>query len=119
MDEYTPNFKIYFNKNRQWLSVYLWDVHPNTFQIWKGGRWGYFHSKWDNPKLGFFGELHFVKSRLREREDTVSHELLHALIDWMWSNGFTITRLNEEKMCEFMDELTRKFYREYRKTLNP
>lgn len=109
MDE----FIIKFNKNRQWISVTLWDVHPNTFQNWGGGRWGYFIAKWDNPKIGFFGELHFVKSGIRE--DTVAHELFHVICEWMWSNRDSITGKNEEKYAEFLDELIRKFYKEYRK----
>lgn len=111
-----PDFKIFFNKNRQWINVYLENVHPKTFANRGGGHWGFFQATWENPRYGLFGELHFVKSRIRE--DVVSHELLHVLIEWMWSNGFTITRQNEERMCEFMDELVRKFYREYNKIIS-
>lgn len=108
-----PTFTIHFNKNKQWITIYLWDVHPTTFANWKGGRWGYFIAKWDNPKQGFFGEVHLVKSRVRE--DLVVHELDHVRTEWMWANGFTITRSNEERMTSFLDELVGKFYREYRK----
>ena len=108
-----PDFQIYFNKKRQWANVYLWDVHPSTFEGWGGGRWGYFIAKWENSKQGLFGEIHFVKSRVRH--DSVVHELFHLLVEWMWSNGFTITRKNEEAMATFMDELTRKFWREFDK----
>ncbi len=115
MEGYVPDFKIIFNRKKQWINVYLWDVHPNTFSRWKSGRWAYFLATWSNPRWGEFGELHFVKSRIRE--DVVSHEILHALTEWMYSGGFTITRQNEEKMCELMDELVRKFYREYNKVI--
>jgi len=111
MDE--PTFKIIFNKNRQFLDVYLWEVHPTTFSNWGAGRWGYFIPKWENSKVGFFGEIHLVKSRVRE--DLVVHELFHVMVEWMWANGITVTRSNEERMAEFLDELVRKFYREYRK----
>jgi hypothetical protein len=114
--EELPTFKIIFNRNKQYLNVYLHDISHETFNRKGGGRWAYFQSSWESPRYGLFGELHFVKSRIRE--DVVSHELLHVLIEWMWSNGFTITRQNEERMCEFMDELVRKFYREYNK-INP
>jgi hypothetical protein len=106
-------FIIYFNKNRQWIKVILWDVHPNTFENWKGGRWGYFLAKWENPKIGEFGEVNLVKSRVRE--DLVVHELDHVRTEWMWANGETITRKNEEKMTEFLDQLVGRFYKEYRK----
>jgi len=114
-DANSPDFVIYFNRNKQFLRVYLWDVHPATFKSWGAGRWAYFLATWDNPKAGLFGELHFVKSRVRE--DTVVHELDHARTEWMYANGFTITRQNEEKMAEFLDELVRKFYRQYRRLI--
>lgn len=113
MDEYIPDFKILFNKNRQSLNVFLHDVHPKTFAMRGGGSWGFFIAEWSNPKLGHFGSIHLVKSRVRV--DLVVHELDHARTDWMLSNGFTIIRQNEEKMATFLDELVRKFYREYNK----
>ena len=114
MSDYAqPTFRIIFNKKKQWLDIYLWEVHPTTFQNWGGGKWGYFIAKWENPKQGFFGEVHLVKSRVRE--DLVTHELFHALVEWMWSNGITITRSNEERIVSLLDELVGKFYREYNK----
>ena len=109
MDE----FLIYFNKKRQHLKVYLWDVHPNTFQNWKAGRWGYFIAKWDNPRIGFFGEIHLVKSRVRV--DLVVHELFHALTEWMWANREPISNRTEEFFASLLDEMTRGFYREFNK----
>jgi hypothetical protein len=106
-------FLIYFNKKKQWLKVTLWDVHPNTFDRWKAGRWGYFIAKWDNPRIGFFGELHLVKSRVRE--DLVAHELFHALVEWMWANREPISNHNEERYATMFDEMTRGFYKEYKK----
>lgn len=108
-----PTFKIYFNKKKQYINVYLHDISHETFNRKGGGRWAFFQAIWENPRSGLFGELHFVKSRVRE--DVIVHEMLHALTEWMYSGGFTITRQNEERMCEFMDELVRKFYREYNK----
>lgn len=107
------DFKVFFNKKKQWIEVTLWDVHPTTFANWKGGRWGYFMPTYSNPKQGVFGEIHLVKSRIRE--DLIVHELFHALTEWMWSNGFTVIRSNEERMAETLDEMVRKFYRELRK----
>lgn len=116
MEGYAPDFKIYFNKKRQWIDVYLWDVHPNTFANWKGGRWGFFLAEWGNPKQGYFGSVHLVKSRIRP--SLVVHELEHVRVEWMWSNGITITRQNEERMTEFLDKLVDGFYREHNK-INP
>jgi hypothetical protein len=113
MDEEKPDFKIYFNKKRQWIDIYLKDVHPKTFASRGGGHWGFFIAKWENPKLGFFGEVHLVKARVRP--DLVVHELDHVRTDWMLSNGFTIIRQNEEKMASFLDSLVGNFYREYNK----
>jgi len=111
MDE--PDFKIFFNKKRQWINIYLDDVHPKTFSKKGGGNWGFFIAKWSNPKLGHFGDVHLVKSRVRE--DLIVHEFFHVFAEWIWSNRTSITSQNEERMAEFMDELVRKFYREYRK----
>lgn len=107
MDE----FLIYFNKKKQFIKVILWDVHPNTFANWKAGRWGYFIAKWENPKIGFFGEIHLVKSRVRV--DLVAHELFHALVEWMWANREPISNRSEERYASLMDELIREFYRGY------
>jgi len=107
------DFRIYFNRNRQFVLVFLHDVHPNTFERRKGGRWGYYLSKWEHPRRGLFGELHFVKSRVRV--DAVSHELKHVIWDWIFAKNLAITPRNEEWFCKFDDELIRKFYREHDK----
>ncbi len=107
------DFRLRFNKNRQFVEVYLWAVHPNTFSKWKGGRWGYWTPIRDSDREGKFGEIHFVRSRLRF--DTIIHELEHFRIDYIWSRGDAITRKNEEKYTTFLDEVTRKFLRELRK----
>lgn len=107
-------FIIKFNKNKQWITVQLWDVHPDTFQSWGGGRWAYFNSLWENPKKGLFGELHLVRSGIRE--DTIAHEMFHVLCEIVWANRDAITGRNEEKYAEIIDELVRKFYKGYRKT---
>ena len=106
------SFVFYFRRRRQSIKVFLWDVHPNTFANWKAGRWGYFLATWKSPRLGTFGELHFVKSRLRI--DTVVHELQHVIIEWMWANRTAITGKNEEYLCTFMDELVRNFIKNLR-----
>lgn len=106
-------FLIYFNKKKQWIKVVLWDVHPTTFQNWGGGRWAYFEPAHEHPRRGFFGELHMVKSGIRE--DTVAHELFHVLCAWLFAKWIILTPNNEERYAEFLDELVRKFYREYRK----
>ncbi len=111
MNEY--DFRFYFNKKKQFCEVSLWEVHPNTFARWGAGRWGYFLATYDQPRAGKFGELHFVEKRLRY--DTITHELFHLAIEWVWSGGDVITRKNEEKYASFFDEITRNFVRELRK----
>ena len=111
-------FKVYFNRRAQWLDVYLWDVHPNTFYGWAETRWGYFLATWENPYAGLFGELHFVKSRARV--DTVVHEILHAWMEWLRAtqgtgNVMVINTRQEEWSVRKADELVRSFYREYNK----
>ena len=107
------NFKIFFNKKKQWVNVSLWDVHPSTFARWKAGRWAYFLATWENPKAGEFGELHFVVSGLRF--DTLSHEIFHVLAEWMMANREPVSSKNEEKYAVMTDELSRKVVREIRK----
>lgn len=112
LDEFT----IYFNKHKQWILVHLWDVNPGTFANWGGGRWGYFQPSWQNPKQGLFGEVHLVKSRVRP--DLVVHELDHVRIEWWFrANKRDVTGRNEERFVSFLDELVRKFYREYSKII--
>ena len=101
------SFIFRFNNNRQWIKVFLWDIHPNTFENWGGGRWGYFQATYDNPRSGEFGELHFVKSRLRF--DVVYHEIRHICVEWFWANGETVTRKNEERLISFEDKIAHKF----------
>lgn len=113
----TPEFTIFFNKKKQWIDVYIHDVHPATFSNWGAGRWAFFQSKWENPKAGLFGEVHFVKSRIRE--DTVVHEFDHARTEYMYANGFTITRQNEERMAILLDKFVGEFYRKYNKINKP
>lgn len=117
MDE----FRISFSRNKrnrknniQWVDVKIWDVHPTTFSNWDGGRWGYFEYADDlNPREGLLGELHLVKSGIRE--DTIAHELFHVMCKWMFANWEILTPKNEESYAEFLDELTRKFWKGYRK----
>ena len=110
MDE----FRVYFNRRKQFITVHLWDVNPGTFANWGGGRWGYFDAKWENPKHGFFGEFHAVKSRIN-REDLVAHELLHVLFEWIRARKITPSLRNEERLVILYDELVRNFYRGYKK----
>ena len=105
-----PDFKVYFNKKRQWAEVFLWSVHPNTFQNWQSGRWGYWIAEYTNPLWGKFGSLHFVKSRLRT--DTISHEIDHMRAEWVWINRNAWTGKNEEKLIEFKDDVYWRFLRE-------
>lgn len=109
MDE----FIITFNGKKQWISVKVWDVNPQTFSNWGGGRWAYFQSGWENPRAGFFGELHLVKSGIRE--DTIVHEMFHVLCEILWSRRDAITGRNEERYAALLDELVRKFWRGYKK----
>lgn len=101
---------MFFNRRRQWIDVYLDDVHPNTFERQGGGRWGYYLASADrNPRHGHYGDTHLVCSRVRA--DVVAHELEHTVIDRL----APITTRNEERAARLMDELTRNFWREYEK----
>lgn len=107
------NFRIRFNRNKQWVDVTVWDVHPTTFERWGGGRWAYFEAGYDSPKEGKFGEMHVVESGIRE--DTVAHEMVHVVWERFVANNLQFSRRNEERFATYVDELVRKFLREYRK----
>lgn len=108
-----PDFIFSFNKKRQWTKVFLWDVHPNTFERWDAGRWGYFQAEYFHPSVGLFGELHFVKSRLRI--DTIYHELDHMRTEWIYANRLAWSTYTEEKFIKFMDQCMWSFLRELSK----
>ena len=74
-------FRVYFNRRRQYVSVFLHEVSPQTFHRRGGGRWGYYVPAEVRGRIGKFGELHFVLDRVRP--DVVAHELLHLLADRM------------------------------------
>lgn len=107
------NFRIYFDRRRRWVCVYLHDVAPQTFERRGGGRWAYFEPAAERGRYGVLGELHFVSSRVRP--DTVAHELIHVLADWMREKGMTFSERSEERIAVMYDELTRNFWREYGK----
>lgn len=106
-------FRVYFNRRKQWLEVELWDVHPNTFEKWGAGRWAYFQADWEYPDRGKFGELHFVRSRIRF--DVIGHELFHVMAEWIHANRTGITSNNEERLASLFDEMCRKLEKELRK----
>lgn len=108
--------RVYFNRRRQWLDVYIHDVSPVTFERKNGTYWGYYVQAYPRKnRLGLFGEVHLVSKRVTV--DTVAHELLHAFIDWMRCKSIVITNSNEERLVSLFDELTRNFWREYKKTV--
>ena len=106
-------FRVTFNRRQQWVSVHLWDVHPNTFASWDAGRWAYYQAEQERGRCGKFGEIHFVKSRVRP--DVVSHELIHLLCDIMRSRGMSWTDRSEERIATMYDELVRSFWKSYGK----
>lgn len=108
-----PNFRIRFNKNKQWAEVYLWDVHPATFYSWDAGRWGYWLPTWTSPVRDKFGELHFVRGRLRV--DTIYHELEHMRQEWIWANRLAWSGKTEEPFIEMLDSLAWQFLRRLRR----
>jgi hypothetical protein len=107
------DFQLFFNNKRQWVNVHFWDVHPSTFKAWGGGRWGYYIGEDERKKIGLFGHLHFVKSRVRE--DVFDHEKMHLLGDILRDKNKTWSVNNEERICSLSDFLTRQFWRKWKK----
>lgn len=107
------DFRLTFNRRKQWVDVTLWDVHPSTFASWQAGRWAYYQAAADRSKCGKFGEIHFVASRVRA--DVVAHELIHLLCDIMRTRGMNWTERSEERIAAIYDGLVSSFWREYGK----
>lgn len=107
------SFRLYFNKRRQFVLVQLHDVNPETFKSKNSTRWGYYQANKNRTKAGLFGEIHLVKSRVRE--DLVAHELIHLLGDVLRSKDRRFSEYNEEYIAELFDNWTRQFFREYKK----
>jgi len=94
---------------------YFYDVHPNTFAAWDAGRWAYYLGEEGRLKSkGLFGSLHILTSR-GARPDTVAHELIHLLGDYLRHREATINVYNEERIAEMFDGWTRKVWREWQK----
>jgi hypothetical protein len=106
-------FRLYFNRRKQFVDVYLHPVTPGTFERRGGGRWAYYSPCSERSRVGLFGEIHIVESRVRP--DVVSHELIHLLCDIMRSRGMAWTDRSEERIASVYDELVRSFWREYGK----
>ena len=108
-----PDFQVYFHRKQQWLDVYIEDVTPETFARHDGGRWAYFSYTRPHTRTGLFGDLHFVKSRLRQ--DVVAHELLHVLLQLIESRNGALNERTEEHWCLQYDSLTRAFWKAYKR----
>jgi hypothetical protein len=107
-------FNVSFRKNKQYVTVYLHSVSPETFQRMGGGRWGYYlPAENRNNFRGFFGEIHLVENRLRM--DLISHELFHFVSDFIYSRGRGLSPYNEEYYASIMDEVTRNLIKALRK----
>lgn len=109
-------FRVYFNRRRQWLDVHLYNVSPRVFCNYAGTYYAYYQPETERAaRRGLFGSLHFVSERMTP--DTVVHELFHVLADWLRAKGMGITVYNEERLAFFFDELFRNFMREYKKVI--
>lgn len=86
--------------------MFLHPVSHRTFAKEGGGHWGYFLATWESPSSGEFGELHFVRRRLRF--DLVYHEIRHLCVEWFRANK---KELEEEEMISFEDKIAHAFRR--------
>ena len=68
---------------------------------------------WTSPSSGEFGELHLVRSGIRF--DTLVHEFIHILAEWLYANRTALISRNEEKMARMQDEIARRLERELKK----
>ena len=107
-------FRFYFNRRKQWCDVVIHDVSVDTFVRHNGTRWGYYQAESErHNRRGKFGEIHIVLGRVTA--DLVAHELFHLFADWLRCKDMQITPKNEERLAWLFDEVTRNFWREYRK----
>lgn len=110
-------FRVPFNERKQYYEVHLHDVSPEVFAEWADTRWGFYwgYNPAKNRRIysGFFGEIHFVSSRITH--DSVVHEVDHLRWDWIRVRHITPSPRNEERLTSLLDELVRGFWREYAK----
>lgn len=105
------DFRVSFNHGRQYFVVYLEDVSQYVFHKRGGGRWGYWWNEGqEGRRHGKFGEMHLVASKVTT--DMVSHEIFHLVSEWL---NWKLTWNTEETGARITDEVTRHFWREYRK----
>jgi hypothetical protein len=106
----TPTFRVYFNKRKQWIDVYVADSSRKFMR--ENKCWAYYQPAHPRKsRKGYFGSVHFS----RVGAGLVAHELLHFLIDWTTAGNrvFTFTDRNEERVVEMFGEVSRIFWNKY------
>lgn len=102
------SFRLYFNKRKQWVDVYISD-NSRKFMLSQKCYAYYQGARERKSRRGLFGELHFS----RVGSGLVAHELLHLQFDWMRARKTNVTMDNEEKLVSMYGELVRNFWRLY------
>lgn len=107
-------FKIYFNRHHQWLTIYVWKS-PKKFYREHGDCVGIYiyDTVSRQPRRGEFGEIHFLEPYIDD--ELVAHELLHFLIDLVRTRNGTITKRNEETIVSEYGNLVKTFWKKYNK----
>lgn len=108
-------FRFWFNRRRNFVTVHFDASTPKTLDRKGYGLWGYYLKEENRSRWGKFGELHFITRTGKLRDDVISHELFHLLADYLRYRSLELNEQNEERIVLIHDELTRSFWREYKK----
>jgi hypothetical protein len=102
-------FRVYFNKGRQFFDVFISDSSRKFMREHKC--WAYYQPAEDRyARRGYFGSIHLS----REGVGLVSHELLHLWIDWIRARKpGIINNQNEERLVTEFGEMSRHFWKKY------
>lgn len=108
-------FTVPFNKRKQSFRVTIWydvDAFEEKFDPIKKQTVGNCDPIPDRyVRSGPFAAIDILWDYFEL--DTVVHECMHLLVDWIRSRHMQISIRNEERVAYLFDEITRNFWSEY------
>lgn len=110
-----PAFRVKFNESKQWVDVYIADS-PAKFIDRNDCHAYYMPADGRKAYTGLFGVIHLSKmDDTPEGVELMTHELDHLMADWMRSRRMTLNVRNEERIATMKGELSRIFWRKWKK----
>jgi len=109
-----PAFRIYFNENKQWFSVYV-AHNPTHFKRKNQCHAYYIAAETRKQRQGLFGYIYLSELNFSPMaHELVAHEVQHLIFDWVLTRrGMRFTENNEERIATMTGEIARRFWRKY------